>query len=157
MRILSTSEFAIRESSPYTDTTSAASELLLDGEPSGVVVTGAILEAAVAWHECRIAFFTSDIPFEEVLRIYMFDDAMQLIDAARLGMMYSTGIFAELEPQPPDTLTFRFFNNSVWRMTLLGEREFAFPVVSDPIGVGRAFKFFRHFRIEEQPMSPAHD
>ena len=58
MRLLSNSEFAARLASPNTDTALASSELLVDGKPTGVIVDGAILEAAVDWHGCRIAFFT---------------------------------------------------------------------------------------------------
>lgn len=148
MKLLSTSEFATRLASPYRDTALATSELLLDGKPTGLIMTGAVLEAAVEWQGCRIAFFTDDIPFEDMLRIYMFDANMTLVDAAVLGAMYSTGTFAELSLRPPNALTFRFFGGTVWRMVLLAEREFAIPLLSDPSGVSRQFKFFRHFRIE---------
>jgi hypothetical protein len=151
MRSLPNSEFSARLASPYSDTSLATSELLVDGKPTGLVVTGATLEAAVEWRDCRIAFFTDDIPFEEMLRIYMFDADMTLVDAAVLGAMYSTGTFAELRMQPQDTLTFRFFGGIVWRLVLLTEPEFAFPLVSDPRGVSRKFKFFRQFRVEGKP------
>lgn len=151
MKLLSTSEFAARLASPYTDTAPASSELLLNGKPTGLIVTGAVLEAALEWQGCRIAFLTDDIPFEDMLRIYMFDANMALVDAAVLGAMYSTGTFAELSLQPPNALTFRFFGATVWRVVLLAEREFALPFLSDPSGVSRKFKFFRHFRIEGRP------
>lgn len=151
MRLLSNSEFAARLASPNTDTALASSELLVDGKPTGVIVDGAILEAAVDWHGCRIAFFTDDIPFEDMLRIYMFDANLALLDAAVLGGMYSTGTFTDLHLQAPNTLTFRFFAGTVWRAVLLTEREFSIPFLSDPRGVSRTFKFFRHFRIEGEP------
>jgi len=147
VRLLSTSEFAARLASPSTDTELASAELLLNGKPTGLIVTGAILEAALEWQGCRIAFFTDDIPFEDMLRIYMFDANLALVDAAALGAMYSTGTFAELSLQPPNALTFRFFGGTVWRMVLLAERELALPFFSDPSGVSRQFKFFRHFRM----------
>ncbi|WP_432382958.1 hypothetical protein [Duganella sp. P38] len=92
------------------------------------------------------------------LRIYMFDDNMTQVDAAVLCVMYYTGTFAELALHPPDTLSFRFFGGIVWRMVLLSEQEFAFPFLSDPSGVSRAFKFFRHFRVEDKPLrAKSHD
>jgi len=151
VKLLSSSEFAIRLASPYTDTALASSQLLVAGKPTGVIVTGAVLEAALEWRDYRIAFLTDDIPFEDMLRIYMFDANMMLVDAAMLGAMYSTGTFADLCLQPPDALTFHFFGGTVWRMVLLAEREFALPFISDPSGVSRKFKFFRHFRIEGKP------
>lgn len=141
----------MRLASPYTDTALATSELLVDGEPLGLVVTGEVLEAALIWRGYRLAFFTDGIPFEDMLRIYMFDAEMRLIDAATLGARYSTGTFAELTLQPPDILTFRFFGGTVWRLVLLAQQEFTLPFVSDPRGVSRKFKFFRHFRIEGKP------
>lgn len=151
MRLLSTSEFAARLASPYSDTELATSELLLDGKPTGLIVTGAVLEAAVEWQSCRIAFLTDDIPFEDMLRIYMFDANMTLVDAAVLGAMYSTGTFTKLSLQPPNALTFHFFGGTVWRIVLLAERELGLPFLSDPSGVSRKFQFFRHFRIEGKP------
>lgn len=151
MRLLSTSEFSAQLASPHTDTELPSSELRLDDKPTGLVVTGAVLEAAVEWHGFRIAFFTDDIPYEDMLRIYMFDSSMALVDAAVLGARYSTGTFAELNLQPPNSLTFRFFGGTVWRMVLLDEQEFSLPFLSDPRGVSRKLKFFRHFRIEGKP------
>lgn len=151
MRSLSSSEFAIQPSSPYTDTALATSELVLHGRPTGLIVTGAVLEAAVEWQGYRIAFLTDNILFEDMLRIYMFDANMALVDAAVLGAMYCTGAFSDLSLQPPDALTFRFFGGIVWRMVLLAERDLALPFFSDPRGVSRKFKFFRHFRIEGKP------
>lgn len=159
MRLLSNSEFSIRPASPYSATEPATSKLLMDGKPSGIIVSGAVLEAALEWQGYRIVFLTDDIPSEDMLRIYMFDLDMALIDAATLGAMYSTGTFADLGLQPPNILTFRFFGGIVWRMVLLAEREVAVPFFSDPSGVSRAFKFFRHFRVEGKPqpdIAPTH-
>lgn len=153
MRLLPTSNFAARLASPPTDTELPSSELLLDGASSGLIVTGAVLEAALEWKGYSIAFFTDDIPYEDMLRIYMFNANMTLVDSAVLGWRYSTGAFAELNLQPPNSLTFRFFGGTVWRIVLLDEQEFALPFLSDPGGVSRKFKFFRHFRIEGQPQS----
>ena len=151
MRLLPTSKFAARLASPPTDTELPSSELLLDGKPSGLIVTGAVLETALAWQGCSIAFFTDDIPYEDMLRIYMFDANMTLVDSAVLGSRYSTGTFAELNLLPPTSLTFRFFGGTVWRLILLDKQEFSLPFLSDPGGVSRKFKFFRHFRIEGKP------
>lgn len=151
MRLLSPSEFAVRLASPYAASELATSELLLNGKPTGPIVTGQVLEAAVEWQGFRVAFLTDDIPFEDMLRIYMFDASMTLVDAAVLGAMYSTGTFSALSLEPPDAMTFRFFRGVTWRMVLLPGREFAFPLLSDPSGSSRKFSFFRHFRLEDEP------
>ena len=151
MRLLSTSEFAAELASPYSESELARSELVIDGKRTGIVVTVAVLEAALAWHNYRLAFLTDDIPFEETLRIYMFDSDLKTVDTASLGAMYSTGTFAELKLQPPNAVTFRFFGGIIWRMVLLTEQEFALPCLSDPSGVHRPFKFLRQFRVEGKP------
>lgn len=151
MRLLSCSEFTARLASPSTETTLASSELLLDGKSTGLIVEGAVLEAAVGWQGYLLAFFTDDIPFEDMLRIYMFDANLTLLDTAVLGAMYSTGTFTEQHLQPPNILTFRFFADTVWRIVLLAEREFSLPLFSDPRGVQRKLKFFRHFQIDATP------
>lgn len=151
MRLIASSEFAARLASSGTDAKPASSELLLHGRPTGLLVTGAVLEGAVEWQGYRIAFFTNDVPFEDMLHIYMFSAGMALIDAAVLGAMYSTGTFAGLRMRQPNVLTFRFFGDTAWRLVLLAKREFALPFVSDPAGVTRQFKFSRHFRIEGEP------
>ena len=81
----------------------------------------------------------------------MFDSTMRLVDSATLGAMYSTSTFADLKPQLPNALTFRFFGGTVWRLVLLTQSEFAIPFFSDPSGVHRKFKFSRHFRVEGKP------
>nr|WP_315221036.1 hypothetical protein [uncultured Duganella sp.] len=151
MKLLPTATFSARLASPPTDMELPSCELLLDGKPSGLIVTGAVLETALEWQGCSIAFFTDDIPYEDMLRIYMFDANMTLVDSAVLGSRYSTGTFAELNLLPPNLLTFRFFGGTVWRLVLLDKQEFALPFLSDPGGVSRKFKFFRHFRIEGKP------
>ena len=151
MRLLPTLELAAQQASPYTDQDLASSELILNGKPTGLIVNGAVLEATVEWKGYRIAFFTDDIPFEDMLRIYMFDANMTMVDAATIGAMYSTGTFNELSLQPPNALTFRFFGYTIWRLVLLAQPEFSLPVISDPSGVSRRFKFFRLFRIEGKP------
>ena len=152
MRLLPPAEFTARITSPKQESKLASSELLINGRPTGLIVPGAVLEAAVEWQGCRIIFFTDDIPFEDMLRIYMFSSDMTLVDTAVLGAMYSTGTFADLSLLPPNVLTFRFFGGIVWRLVLLSEQEFAVPLVSDPRGVTRGFRVSRRFRIEGKPL-----
>ena len=63
MRLLTPSELTTVPASPCADTGLACSELLQDGKRTGIVVTGAVLEAAVEWQNYRIVFVTDDIPF----------------------------------------------------------------------------------------------
>lgn len=44
------------------------SEIIIDGKPTGKIVGGAVLEAALEWNEFVLLLFTDDIPHEETLR-----------------------------------------------------------------------------------------
>lgn len=61
------------------------SEILVDGRPSGRVVSGAKLEAAVEAGEHRLLFLTDDTPFEEMLSIHLLDARWHRLDSAVLG------------------------------------------------------------------------
>lgn len=127
------------------------SEIVIHGTSTGRLIAGAVLEAAVRWGEYTLAFVTDDIPNEETLRIYLFDSALNLIDSATLGSIYSTGNFGKLELLQPDRLRFWFFGDTTWVLELLKRDEFALPLVADPKGVKRPFAWHRRFRIHGQP------
>ncbi|NRR31371.1 hypothetical protein HSX11_14410 [Oxalobacteraceae bacterium] len=152
MRLLSPSEFSIRLSQPYTSKNLATSEILFDDTPTGIILTGQVLEAALEWCDYTVAFLTDDIIHEDMLRIYMFNANHQVIDSAVLGAMYSTGVFRDLNLIEPNTLTFTFIGGITWRLILLPEAEFSLPFISDPRGVSRPLKFFRRFRLLGKPL-----
>lgn len=127
------------------------SEIFVDGEPTGKLIDGAILEATVGWGEYYLAFVTDDIPQEDTLRIYLFDSHLKLIDSATLGAMYSTGSFGHLELLSPNMLSFTFFGDTTWVLELLSRNELAISLIADPKGVSRPFAFHRRFRIYGQP------
>ena len=126
------------------------SELVFDGKPSGRIINGAVLEAAIRWQDLLLAFVTDNIMHEETLRIYLFDASFDLIDSAWLGSMYATGVFSLIELTPPDMVRFLFFGGTDWTLKMLKEPTFAFPF-SEPRGVHRPFKFHRRFKIDGKP------
>lgn len=129
------------------------SEILVQEQPTGKLIDGAILEATVRWGDYYLAFVTDDIPDEDTLRIYLFDLHLNLIDSATLGAMYTTGSFGHLTLAPPDHLHFEFVGDTGWTLELLSRDELAFPFIADPKGVSRPFGFHRRFRIYGQPKS----
>jgi len=152
VRLLLPSECAIRPCQPDSDKAMATSTIVMDGEVTDLEVTGAILEAAVAWREQRLLFLTDDILHEDMLRIYLLDAQHRLLDTAVLGAAYSTGAFSDLRLLPPNSLSFSFIGDITWRLLLLSQREFAVPWLSDPRGVSRPWKFHRSFRLEGKPL-----
>lgn len=153
MKLIPPSEFALKLARPFTDQTMPQSEVVIRGEPTGKLINGAILEAAIGWNGCYLAFITDDIPHEDTLRIYLFDPRLRLIDTATLGAMYSTGSFDHLELSPPNMLSFTFIGDTTWALELLGQPELAVSFIADPKGVSRPFAFHRRFRIYGKPRS----
>jgi len=127
------------------------SELLLDGKPSGQILKGAVLEAAVQWHAHHLLFLTDDVPYEEALRIVLLDEQWQVLDEAELGAAYASGSFSDLALLPPDLVRFRFIGGTDWTLRLFDQPQFRFPWVSEPRGVSRRFGFGRHFVIGGDP------
>lgn len=127
------------------------SELLQDGQRSGRILAGAVLEAAVQWGDQHLLFITDDVPYEEALRIVLIDADLQPVDAAELGAAYSTGSFTDLVLLPPDTLSFRFIGGTTWTVRLLHQDQFRLPLVSEPRGVSRRLGFTRRFVVDGAP------
>lgn len=151
MRKLTSTELSLRLVSPWTETSLAQSEILINGKRTGRIVIGEVLEAAVEWRTDCILFVTDNIPFEDYLRIYLLDEQWQIVDSADLGAMYATGAFSGLELVPPNILRFKFIGGITWTIELLGTPHFSLPF-TDPRGVSRPFGFFKRFRIRGRPL-----
>ena len=151
MKLVQSSEFAIRLiGSPLSDGM-PRSELMLNGQPTGKIVDGAILEAAIRWNDLLLAFVTDNIIHEETLRIYLLDAKLNIVDSAQLGWMYATGVFSLLELCPPNIVRFLFFGGTDWTLELFDEEVFAIPFFSEPRGVSKPFRFHRRFQISGKP------
>ena len=152
MKLIPAPEYSIRVITPPTPELTPQSEIMVAGVPTGRVIAGAILRAALSWEEFVLLFLTDDVPFEDALRMYLLDRDLAVVDSARMGAMYSTGIFSNLDITEPDTVRFQFFQGVVWTLRLLSEEEFAIPMISEPTGVSRPFKFFRRIRLTAEPL-----
>lgn len=155
MKLLPPSVFALRQETLLSDHAMPSSEVVVSGSPTGKIIAGAELEAAIQWHDFFLVFVTDDIPQEDTLRIYLFDRQLNLVDSATLGAIYSTGSFSELELGPPNTVRFRFIGGVTWTLELLTETTLALPFFSDPKGVHRPFKFARRFKLYGDPVPEA--
>lgn len=127
------------------------SELRSDGQPTGCILAGAVLEAAVQWHDQHLLFITDDVPYEEALRIVLIGPNLAVLDTAELGAAYATGSFTDLALLPPDTVRFRFIGDTDWTVRLLAQDQFRLPWVSEPRGVSRPLGFSRRFVVDGQP------
>jgi len=151
MKILGFANISLRLTTPCTETALAQSEILFNGENTGKVITGEVLEAAVEWQNHRILFVTDNIPFEDSLRIYLLDAQWQIVDSAVLRAMYATGAFSGPELRPPHILRFGFIGGITWTIELLETARFCLPF-TDPRGVSRPLGFSRRFNIKGRPL-----
>ena len=154
VRLLPASDYAIRVIPPSTPDSAPTSEIIRAGKPTGKVIGGAVLRAALKWNEYVLLFLTDDVPFEETLSIYLLDADLNVVDSAWMYFIYATGIFSDLDLTQPDTVRFRFFAWIVWTLKLFPKKTFALPLLSDPKGVHRPFSIFRMFQIYGESALP---
>jgi hypothetical protein len=128
------------------------SEVVIGGVPTGKLVPGAVLEAAIQWTSCYLLFMTDDVPHEEMLRIVLLDNQMTLVDSVLIGGPYTTGSFSSLELSEPNKVCFRFIGETPWEVELLPKPGFRIPFFSEPTGVWRAPGFSRHFVVRGNPL-----
>jgi hypothetical protein len=145
-------QLTARKVNQDSESESPRSELIIDGIPTGQIVPGAVLEAAVEWKSCHLVFMTDDVPFEEMLRILLLDSQLKLLDSAQIGGPYSTGSFSSLTLREPDTVQFRFIGGTTWSVQLLSTSRLRVPFISEPRGVHRAFGFSRRFVVRGNPI-----
>ena len=150
MKLLSTDDLSTRRQQATDDL--PRSELILYGETTGKIVEGAVLEAAVCWKGHFLIILSDDIIHEDTLRIYLLDPKLDIVDAARLGAMYSTGAFSALQLVEPNIIRFEFFGDTTWTLELLDDQSFSVPMVSDPKGVTRPFRLSHRFKLHGDPI-----
>lgn len=153
MKLIHAPEYSIRLITPPNAELAPQSEIMLAGTPTGKIIAGAILKEALRWGEYVLLFLTDDVLFEESLSVHLLNGNLTIVDSARLGAMYSTGIFSEIDLAEPDTVRFQFFEGVVWTLKLLHKEEFAIPIICEPKSVSRPIKFFRRIRLARKPLS----
>lgn len=155
VKLVPTSECALRLIGSPLGKGMPQSELMLNRQPTGVIIDGAMLEVAIRWHDLLLVFVTDDIMHEDTLRIYLFDARLNIVDSAKLGWMYATGAFSLLELCPPNTIRFLFFGDTDWTLELFDKDVFAIPFISEPRGVSKPLRFHRRFQITGAPKPEA--
>ncbi|NCH83335.1 hypothetical protein [Cronobacter malonaticus] len=130
-----------------TDLSQARSEVVLNGNNTGIIVPGEILEAAVLINEQRyVLFLTDDVIFEESLTIALFDLRKGIKEIVWLGNEYATGYFEALAVTA-NSINFRFIGEYLWTVTVSDTPRLRLPFVSDPQGVKRDTGFKKYMDI----------
>lgn len=125
------------------------SEIIFSGKPTGKNIPAKILEKAIAWQDKYLIFSTDDVPFEEFLSISLLDKEFNIMDQARLGIIYSTGEFKDFKIISQNKASFYFIGENEWTVTLLPDFTFRVPFFRTPYEVSRLFKFKQHFIIND--------
>jgi hypothetical protein len=136
---------------PGGDDDEPRSEVLVEGRPTGSVIAGRVLEAAVECEPGWLLFVTNDIPYEEFLNIHFLDKAASPLDSARIGGPNSTGTFASLTLEPPSTVHFRFIDEADWSVRVLSRPKRGLPWWPDARGVWRGTGLARYFEVRRTP------
>ncbi|ELQ6149489.1 hypothetical protein R2313_001972 [Cronobacter turicensis] len=136
-----------------TDLSQAHSELLLNGNITGIIVPGEILGASVQINEQRyVLFLTDDVIFEESLTIALIDFREGIKEIVSVGNEYSTGNFETLSITA-DRINFRFMGDYLWTVTVSDAPRLRLPFLSDPRGVKRDAAFKKYMDISATTVS----
>ena len=127
------------------------SEVLVAGRGTGCRLKGAVLEGAIQWGDQYLLFLTDDVPFEELLRVVLVDQAFREVESLRIGGPYTTGHFSSLALEPPDAVRFRFIGDTAWRVTIARVARPHVPLVSDPPGVRRSLRLKTRLVVSGDP------
>lgn len=120
-----------------TDIAQTRSEVLLDQKPTGLIVSGKILEAAVEVSPGRyVLFLTDDVIYEESLTVVLCSLTAGIEEIITLGGAYSSGLFQQLIISD-NRLSFRFIGDAIWHIEIENRPRFKLPFLGDPKGVKR--------------------
>ncbi|WP_105664928.1 hypothetical protein [Cronobacter dublinensis] len=136
-----------------TEISQARSEVLINGNITGIIVPGEILEASVQVNEqLYVLFLTDDVIFEESLTIALIDFREGIKEIVYVGNEYTTGSFEALSITA-DKINFRFIGDYLWTVTVSDTPRLRVPFLSDPKGVKRDTAFKKYIDISTHAVS----
>jgi hypothetical protein len=148
MHLLADNEITLQLTNPNDTERRPQSRLIVNGSPSELIITGAILEAGFKVFDYYLLFLTNDIPNEDSLNIYLIDPQLNLLDWVCLGAAYSTGAFVLREVLANQVVTFNFFDEVLWRLQVFEQSQWHLPFFSDPKGVSRELGLHTYLNLE---------
>ncbi|MDI9220279.1 hypothetical protein QMZ30_05135 [Pantoea sp. EA-12] len=132
---------SLAETTPASETTQARSEVLLDQLPSGIVIPGSVLEAAVEISAGRYVLFVTDGNlYEESLTIVLCHRDAGVEEIIHIENIYTSGMFEDLAVHS-DHIEFHFLGESRWSLSVADSPKFTLPFFGDPKGVKRSAGF----------------
>jgi len=141
---------SLSEVNEATDTARTQSEVLIDGNSTGIIIPGKVLEATIKVDAHRyLLFVTDDVIFEEMLTILLLDLSEGVVEKLTIGGAYTSGHFEDLEVSPR-SLSFRFIGDTTWTVKVSGSPTLKLPF-SDPRGVSRPAGLRKYIDISADP------
>lgn len=126
------------EISPASEYRQARSEVIISGEPTGILVDGQVLEAAIKTDTDEYLLFTTDdVMFEEFLTMTLISVRKGMLEWLYLGNEYSSGTFEKLTVKE-NSIQFSFTGNTGWTIKMLANPQLRIPFLSEPRGVKRS-------------------
>lgn len=151
MRIVNKNELAINPIQVISEIDIPKCEIILNGKLSGKIYLGSVLEAAIQWGDFYLIFLTYSVPYEHMLNIFLLKNDLNLIDSANLSSIHPAGPFSSLQLIEPNTVNFRFINETEWQIKLLQKPALSIPFFTSPLGISRKFGWKKHFTISRIP------
>lgn len=91
--------------------------VLRRGQPMGLTIDGATLEAQFTVNTDRYLLLVSDdCPYEETLHVYLLNADGKLMESARLAYAYTAGILRDLQVAENHVLEFTFTGSLRYRL-----------------------------------------
>lgn len=129
------------------ETAQARSEVLIEQQPSGIIIPGSVLEAAVEIAPKRYVLFVTDgITYEESLTIVLCQRGEGVQEIVHIENAYTTGFFEALNIHE-DHIQFQFIGDTLWSLRVADSPKFMLPFIGDPKGVKRNAGFTRRLII----------
>ena len=101
---------------PFVPDALPRSHLVRNGRQGGPLLRGVVLEAAVDTPAGLLVFATDDVPFEEGLNLTLVSPSGEVLDEARIGGTYTTGVFRNLKLLEGARLRFAFLADPVYEV-----------------------------------------
>jgi hypothetical protein len=97
----------------------ATSRLWFDASETALTLDGIVLEAQFDCDAGFLLLITYDVPYEEILNIYLVSPDLRVLDEENLGCFYTPGLLRDLTGTAEDCLSFSFFGGDRWSLTVL--------------------------------------
>lgn len=124
-----------------TGTLQAQSELLLNSQPTGIIIPGSVLEAAVEVSARRYLLFVTDgNVFEESLTLALCQLERGILEIIHIGLAYHSGQFNNLI-LCDEHIRFHFIDEVSWTLQVADMAQTTLPFIGDPVGVQRRPRF----------------